>query len=137
LIQLISVHNCTVIVRFVTFTCNLFGAHCGITNRFLVLAQLFLLPEFLFCEITTAVAAYRKYATFQRHLRQQETNHPLYPSRKRRISVYCTFSYPETILLPTEWDLFWHLAADKRFGFIRAHSILRRIRIISVNFCSN
>lgn len=50
-------------------------------------------------------------------------NHPLYPSRKRRISVYCTFSCLETILLPTEWDLFWHLAADKRFGFVRAHSI--------------
>lgn len=132
-----SVLQIAIVIRFVTFTCNLFGARRGITNRFLALDQLFLSPEFLFCGITTAVAAYRKYATFQRRLREQETNHPLYPSRKRRISVYWAFSCPETILLPTEWDLFWHSAADKRFGFMRARFHLSRIRNISVDFCPN
>lgn len=49
-------------------------ARRGITNRFLALSTFFLAN--LFCGITTAVPASCKYATFQRHLRQQESRPP-------------------------------------------------------------
>jgi len=33
------------------------------------------------------------------------------------------FPASKRFCFPTEWDLFWHLAADKRFGFVHISSL--------------